>query len=198
MLTRVLSRHLGRVRAARALAAFVWRARRDPLRDLPRTWDDTQETLSREQLAPVFHIDDIARDVLGLDDDARMALLADMVGDTGARFVAQNVPEISPEEWSVASDEDRKRFARGLGGRLFNAKLTVLRVHGDGLDIDVTACRFVELCRAAGRQYLAPLFCEADSRHFDRPDSAIALKREGTLARGAERCDFRFRLRTCD
>ena len=195
MLARVLSRHLGRLRAARALLLLALRSRRDPLRDLPRLWDDEQEELSRQQLAPVFHVDDIARDVLGLDDDARMALLADMVGDTGARFVAQNVPSIPPGEWSAATDDERERFAHGLGRRLFNAKLDIQRVHADGLDIDVTACRFVELCRAAGREYLAPLFCEADSRHFDRPESTITLQREGTLARGAPRCDFRFRLR---
>ena len=192
----ILHRHLGLWRAARVLLALAARRHVDPLAGVPRTdWPALQEDLTRWQLRTVVHVDDVARDVLGLGDDARMALLADLVSEIGARFVEANIPVPDARTWELTSEPDRARFVAGLGARLVNARVANVAVSDRTLSLDVTACRFVELCRAAGRPHLAPLFCEADSKYFDSDRSVLVLRRSGTLARGAERCDFRFRYR---
>ncbi len=190
----VLRRHLGALGATRAAAALVARAHRDPLRDVPAPggWPALQDELTRHQLRPVLHMDDIAREVLGLSDDARMALLTDLVAETGARFVAGTVPQLALTRWRHADAGERERFAADVAGRLVNARVEQRSTGDAHLAFDVTGCLFVELCRSVGRPYLAPLFCEADSRHFDSPRSPLTLVRESTIARGATRCDFRF------
>lgn len=190
---RVLARRLRGGRFLRAVVALLLRAVRDPLRSVPPAgWPDAQETLTRHQLRPVLLMDDVAREVLELDEPARMALLGEVVAETGARFVATHVPEVDRATWHAEPADERLRFAEQLGARFFNMRMQVVGADDAGLAIDVTACRFVELCHAVGRPHLARLFCEADSRHFDREGSLITLRRTGTLAMGAPRCDFRF------
>ena len=69
------------------------------------------------------------------------------------------------------------------------------RPEAQELGFDVGACRFVELCEELGRAHLARMFCAADSIFFERGESPVRLERQGTLARGASRCDFRFHFR---
>ena len=82
-----------------------------------------------------------------------------------------------------------------MRGRLFNAQLTPAGIEADAVGFDVGACRFVELCLALERPYLASMFCEADSRFFGEQTDLITLRRTRTLARDGQPCDFRFTLR---
>ncbi len=140
-------------------------------------------------------LEDIARDVLRLDDEARQHLLAEFVAETGARFVASSWPIPTAQRWREAGEEDRRGYLESVGRRMFNARVHMPEANERSLAVDVTACRFVELCKLAGRPHLAPLFCEADARHFDSARAIVTLRRSGTIARGAARCDFRFEYR---
>lgn len=60
------------------------------------------------------------------------------------------------------------------------------------VSFDVERCRFVELLGAVGEPQLAPLLCEADELFFDGRRRLVRLRRTGTLAQGAARCDLRF------
>lgn len=192
----VLRRHLGIVATLRAATALALRSSRDPLSGVPKTdWPAWQEELTRRQLRPVLLMDDILREVLGLSDADRLAVLGELVAETGARFVERSVPELPLERWSAAPEAERERFVRELSARLPNARVERFSVGDDRLSFDISACRFVELCRAAGRHHLAALFCDADSRHFDGAGSLLRLRREGTIARGATHCDFAFEYR---
>lgn len=192
---RVLAAQLGPRRAARVAVALARRARRDPLAGVPRgAWSGRDDELTRRQLRPVLLLDEVARDVLRLDDAARRALLAEVVAEVGARFVARHAAPPPTAAWRAASPARRGRFLDALRARLFNTRTEAVAATDDALAFDVTACRFVELCRAVGRPELAALFCEADARRFAAADSPARLVRLGTLARGAPRCDFRFEL----
>lgn len=194
---RILRRHLGLWRAARMMIAFVARRSDDPLAGVPATdWPMDQEQLCRIQLRPVFHLDDIAREVLRMEESAREALLRDIIVELGAVFVERMLPVPDPGAWRRMNAGDRDELLRSLGARMFNARLGAVRATERDLSLDVVACRFVELCHAAGREHLARHFCDADSRHFDSAESLVELRRSGTLARGAALCDFRFRYRS--
>ncbi len=189
----ILRRHLGARRAARVIAATAWRARRDPLAKVPRGgWSGRDDELTRRQLRPVLWLDTALE--AELTPAARRAALAELVADLGARFVARHVEPPAPAAWQAATPARRARYVAALGARLFNARTSPVAAGPAALAFDVTACRFVELCRAVGRPELAALFCEADARRFDAPDAPARLVRLGTIARGAPRCDFRFEL----
>jgi len=193
---RALRRHLGTRAMLRVVAAVLRRARLDPLRGIAVAgWDPGNVALARHQLRPVLLLDDALRDVLALSDDRRLAILRDVVADTGAEFVRTSMPVPERASWRAADADRRRAFARSLTARMFNTRVEQLEVAEDRLEFDVTACLFVELCRAARRPEVAPLFCEADARRFDCRDSLVSLRRTRTIAGGDERCDFRFRYR---
>ena len=57
---------------------------------------------------------------------------------------------------------------------------------------EMRSCLFVETLAAYGAPELARVFCQVDDHSFETLPEQIAFCRTGTLARGAERCDFRF------
>lgn len=191
---RVLHRELGAGRAARVIGALLWRSLgRDPLAETPAgDWDPRAEALSRHQLRPAVRLDDALRDVLGMDEAARVGVLRAVVSETGARFVEAHMPMPTRAAWHAASVAERERFAAGASAPFFNARVGGVSADRSSVRVDVSACRFAELCAALGRPYLAPLFCEADSVWFGRPGARVRLLRTGTIAQGAPRCDFHF------
>lgn len=195
---RILRRQLGSWRTTRVLVELAVRKRKDPLAHIPRApdWPSEQETLCRQQLRTLFHLDDITRDRLGLDEAARDALLRDLIVELGAVFVAKMMPVPRRRVWQSMREPEREALLRSLGERMFNARLGAMRIDHDRLTLEITACRYVELCRAAGREHLAQYFCVADSHYFDSAESFVELRRTGTIARGAARCDFEFRYRS--
>ena len=93
-------------------------------------------------------------------------------------------------------EEALPEVLEALRGRAFNAQLEPAGVSAVAMGFDVSACRFVELCHELERPYLAPMFCESDSRFFAERSDLIELKRTRTQARDAAPCDFRFTLRS--
>lgn len=65
---------------------------------------------------------------------------------------------------------------------------------GGVLSFDVKACALVRYLRERGAPELGPLFCRIDDIMAGFIDG-VALERSGTIAQGAERCDFRYRRR---
>lgn len=172
---------------------------RDVLRDLdPKHWPAAQEPLVRHQLRAAVLLDDVLKHDLGWPEQRRLPVLKRVIAKTGARFIGSNVPFADIQGWEQAPQARRLAFGEALTQRFFNAQVTDLAAGPRHFSFDVVRCRFVELCAALGRPYLAPLFCEADSEFFATTDSPIQLRRSGTLAQGASRCDFRFRYRSPD
>lgn len=191
---RVLARELGAGRAVRAIAGM---ARRqifaDPFRDLPKA-DGVGDWLTRRQLGPVLLLDDALQEDLGLDAAAAAAVLGTLVSEVGATLLRRRFPALDAARWAAADPADRERLARAVFARLGNVAQADVTTTAESMAIDIRACRFVALCAAVGRPHLAPLFCAADDAFFDRPEAPARLVRTGTLATGADRCDFRFSL----
>ena len=57
---------------------------------------------------------------------------------------------------------------------------------------EMTSCFFVETLASYGASELAGVFCRVDDHSFETLPEQITFCRKGTLARGADRCDFRF------
>ena len=186
---------------ARVLLAMGAGALRDPLRRLARSphWSPPVEALVRHQLRAAVRLDDATKRALRAPDwpeARRRALLLEVIAATGSRFIEHNVPFPTRETWRDAGNAAREGFIEAMRGRLFNAQLEPAGVTADAVGFDVSACRFVELCRELERPYLAAMFCEADSRFFAEHTDLIELRRTRTQARDASPCDFRFTLRS--
>ena len=195
----VLRRHLGVGRTLRVILAYLVRSLRDPLRDVSTAgWPRRRERLVRHQLRAAVRVDDALRAASGLDEAARAPILADVIAQTGARFIAANVPMPQADQWTGTTAAERERYAGQVVGRFFNAQTERLDAGARHFAFDVTGCRFAQLCDALHRPHLAPLFCAADSVYFERPDSPLRLVRTETLASGGARCDFRFRVAEAD
>jgi hypothetical protein len=62
----------------------------------------------------------------------------------------------------------------------------------DAYHWEMQSCLFVETLTAYGAPELARVFCRVDDHSFATLPKQIAFCRKGTLARGDDRCDFRF------
>jgi L-2-amino-thiazoline-4-carboxylic acid hydrolase len=73
----------------------------------------------------------------------------------------------------------------------------MLRMERNGVDFDVTGCRFAELFRALGEPELGfALLCSMDDTIAEEiGQGEVSLERSGTIMQGAARCDFRYALR---
>lgn len=192
---RALRRHLGALCALRALLAFLWRDwTRDPYRALRGDpAPDARERFTRRQLRPVLLLDAALGEALGLPPERRRALLAEVVAESGARFVGTQVRHPTPAEWAALDPGARRAFASAVLGRFGNAEATLVDAPGADLAFDVTRCHFVSLCARLGRPEVASLFCAADRVFYDDPRVPIRLERAETLAGGQARCAFRLR-----
>jgi len=187
----VLRRHLGWSGMLRVLLSYVVRGLRDPLRSLPTgSFGRRREALVRHQLRAAVLIDDALAAASGLDATAQRALLREIIRETGARFIEANVPMPTTEAWLEAPSSERDRYSGQVVQRFFNADVAELDAGETRFSFEVTACRFVQLCAALDKPHLAQLFCEADAAFFERPEPRLRLVREGTIARGAAKCDF--------
>ncbi|MCA9576381.1 MAG: L-2-amino-thiazoline-4-carboxylic acid hydrolase [Polyangiales bacterium] len=195
----VLRRALRPLELARVLGAMALGAPRDPLAGLGTSahFGPAEEALVRHQLRAAVRLDDATRRALGgprWPEDRRRALLLDVIATTGSHFIEHNVPFPTREAWRGSTAQARQAFIEALRGRLFNAQLVPAGIESDAVGFDVSACRFVELCAALDRPYLAAMFCEADSRFFAQHTKLITLRRSRTQARDGQPCDFRFTL----
>ena len=66
----------------------------------------------------------------------------------------------------------------------------MVEVEGDGFGMDYTRCGICELCRDERCPELAKYMCRTDFLLADI--IGVNLERTGTIAEGAEKCDFRY------
>lgn len=83
-----------------------------------------------------------------------------------------------------------------LGSRLFGEKAGFeQQIHEcttSHLRMDILSCPYLRHCTAAGAPEIAPLFCANDEFAYGNLPG-ITFRRTGTLANGADRCDFELR-----
>ena len=183
----VLSRHLGVTATAKVGFRFLWHS----------LWYRTPPQLQLEapsarftwrQLRPVLLLE---RALEESTEDPK-PILAEVVAETGAAFIASQVP-IKPTQWAGLDDGQRQRLAQTSLERFGNAQADIQEISPSRLSFDVQRCEFVVFCHALSRPDLAPLFCAADRRFFGLRDD-VRLLRSETLAQGDPRCTFRFHL----
>lgn len=189
----VLRRHLRPRQVASVLFRYGASSVRDPLADISgEGWPAQRETLLRHQFRAALRMDDALSGVRGLAQDERFAILAEIIAESGAAFLAAHAPMPQPEQWQGASADQRETWVRDTIAQFPNADVDRVYIDDASLGFDVCVCRFQQLAHAVGRPYLAPMFCAADSVHFGRADVPVQLRRTSTIANGGERCDFRF------
>jgi hypothetical protein len=176
----------------KVLFRYVISSLRDPLAGVSDdSWPEELEPLVRHQLRAAMRLDDATRGVGGLDEQTRRDVIREVIAETGARFIGAAVPLPNAADWQNASTDERERFAKEAAASFINAKTQNITVGDEAASFDVCECRFAQLTRIIDRPYLAPMFCEADSVHFARPESMVRLRRKSTIAEGANVCDFR-------
>ena len=118
---RVLGARLGAARALRVLVMFLLRGVRSPFAELGAPTSD-RERFTRHQLRPVLLLDAVLERDLGMDAAARRALLAEVVGQTGARFIDRTVSPPTPAEWRALDATGGTQFVDRVLGRFLNAE----------------------------------------------------------------------------
>lgn len=79
------------------------------------------------------------------------------------------------------------------GGAL---EIDLLAAEPDRLDFNVTRCRYAEMYRDMGLEWLgAALSCNRDAAFCEGYNPGMALERSRTIMGGATHCDFRYRLK---
>lgn len=89
-------------------------------------------------------------------------------------------------------------FAVGLGAWSADGALEtdVVELNDAAFAFDVTRCRYAEMYRSSGLEDLgASLSCDRDGALIEGFNPNVEFERTQTNMSGADRCDFRFRLR---
>ena len=191
---RVLRRRLGVWKMLRFALRYLAASLRDPFKGTSREgWPPDREALVRQQLRSALLLDHATRGLLPEPD--RLALLREVIGETGSRFIDYMVTLPTFAQWSAATAEQRQAFAEQIADGFFNAQASGVNAGDESISYDVCACRFAQLTKELGREHLAPMFCAADSVFFERTEAPVALRRTTTIADGGPHCDFRFQYR---
>lgn len=192
----VLRENLSPTAFLKVMAAYGKISLTDPLADLsPRGWPPERERLVRHQLRAAVLLDIALERGLSMSEEQRLELLLRVISETGARFIQSFLPLPDLEVWRITPTDERERYIEGAVGAFFNARVERedgIYAEDELLGFDVSECRFVTLTHELGRPHLAAMFCAADAVFFEREASPVRLERTGTIATGAERCDFRF------
>lgn len=81
----------------------------------------------------------------------------------------------------------------GRKGHADGFLVQVVTAPGVAFGLDIVECGIVKLFRKHGAERYVPILCEVDE--LTSAMAGLALRREGTIALGAARCDFRFGVR---
>lgn len=193
---RVLKQRLSIAELLTTLGHYLVASVQDPFRGVDsRVWPRQKETLTRHQLRSAIALDTALERGTRRAPEERVALLHEVIAETGAAFITFILPLPAVERWDAATPEERQGYVESAMNRFFNADIDNVRTSDSGLRFDVRRCRFAEIAHAVDRPYLAPMFCAADSVFFGRPHSPATLERTSTLAKGGTHCDFHIKLK---
>ena len=127
-----------------------------------------------------------------MSEQRRLDILRAVISESGAKFIETNVVLPQADEWEKMDDAERERFTQKIISRFKNVEAKTVETPESVFGFDVSHCHFAALTRTLDRAYLAPLFCQADSVYFNRPEVLVQLNRKETLAQGDHACTFRF------
>ena len=187
---RVLRRELGVIGALiLGCSIVVQKLRRAPFGDLPAP-RDRRDALSRAQAGDAILLWRALVPRVG--DVQALAISKEIMTAGGVVFLGELLGDLDA---SVIEGPDAMTTLETRTGRFFNAEgsLRIFKSKPPVVQFAVSACRFVELLRAASAEPLLPLFCEVDRAYFSPATTSIRLDRDQTLAAGDAMCDFRFR-----
>ena len=184
---RILKRDLGLYRALRVGVAAE--RGKDPFAAAGPAGSE-EERLSRGQIAPALRLYKALIKMVGGSEALRIT--GAVVHDAAVIFLEHTVGHPDPETWAAMDDVERQTMVETVQNRFFNATVDIEEVTLTGFVMRVRSCHFVRLCAEAGCPEVAPLFCAGDLAFFNR--GPMKLERAGTLAEGAQDCEFCFRL----
>ena len=185
--------HLGWKKLLQLFPKLVWNSViLNPYHSLPQA-KTLKERFSRHQLKPVVNLYETLCPILG--QQKTLEFLKSLVSQSGAQFVAYNIPLIDANTWHSLAPESKEQHTTQIIRQFFNAEGQVVEHPLFDFSFDVKVCHFVQLTAQLGRPELAPLFCAADGAFFNQEEVPIALYREHTLAKGDSCCSFRFRFK---
>lgn len=176
---------------------LLWRSLTvDPYQSLSKGPLSSAERYSRRLMSSVIHLNEVLREFsVGGREINRMAVLSEIVGETGAAYINRNVNLMDREAWSSLSQEDRTEWGVAVLKNFENAEAEIVQTDDTVFGFDVHRCHFADLSRQLGCIELAPLFCRADSLFFQDAGVPVEFSREETLADGGHRCAFRFQFK---
>ena len=102
--------------------------------------------------------------------------------------ISEAVPGSAKQKWEAFVAFNQARVGGDIDAQIVGAT-------PESHDVDVTGCRFADLFRSLDEPELgAALVCECDDHAAVGFGSAIDFRRTQTIMKGANCCDFRFRL----
>ncbi len=137
----------------------------------------------------------------------RAALYLEML----AFFPRERALELIKKSVEIGVEPDAKRLNKATRIKLFRPlflrifrlmlnsafdersgfEMRMIEASGKRLSVDVLKCPYCKFCELLGCGELTQTFCLSDDCIYSRL-TGIDFKREGTLGRGADRCDFDF------
>ena len=185
----VMLRELGLLETLKlGVSVAMMSVTRDPFKSLGAT-SEPAELESRAQLRPAVltyrHL------LTRREPQEALRVTEQVVLASGRAFLRVVLSGLDLPE--LLASPRREELLRARLQRIPNATFT-LRFEGDQLHFTVSACRFVQLCQAAGHPELTPLFCSVDDAFFGHDLKGVSLSRETTLAHGGGCCPFVFSL----
>lgn len=126
---------------------------------------------------------------------------AERVNRIASRALSEWRSQIIRERHAAFSGSPGERWAAGMmasASRVGDAvDLEMKKQEPSALEFDVTGCRFAELFHELGEPELGfALICATDETAAEEIGGEdVKLERTGTMMRGADHCDFRYRLK---
>ncbi|MFC1706584.1 L-2-amino-thiazoline-4-carboxylic acid hydrolase [Planctomycetota bacterium] len=176
------------------LALLARQCRGEPWSKLTPPASETEREC-RDQIGQAILLYDALRD--RVERELALKITGEIVREAAVLHLRSLLPPIRRARYQAMSRAKRTAMLNGMVARFPNATVTDLVVRDDVFSYRVTRCELVALARRLGRAELAPLFCSGDSLYFERYLKEVDFQRPGTIALGAESCDFCFRWSAC-
>jgi len=159
--------------------------------------DEVQMAISSDEI-PISHLQRRkieGRVLIPLVEEARKRF-----GDQATReLVVAVIRRLAVEDgarWGEAYGRDfasLKKVAEEIWAGGGSLELEAVAAHEDGLDFNVTRCRYAEFYKELGLTELGYLIhCNRDHAMINGFNPDLALTRTQTVMEGASHCDFRF------
>ena len=162
-----------------------------PFKDLPKA-TSREEIFSRRQVGPAIVLYLALRKRFSVED--ALAAVKPIIVESTLIFLTQAVGPINQSHIRTLSESERQSWLQVVAGQFLNATIRWNKVASEQVSFTITQCYFPGLCRDAGVQELAPLFCAGDAVYFSETQEGVNLVRPTTIAGGDKECLFEMEL----